>query len=314
MKKTILIILMLIVVAVLAFPACTQNVEVKESSANEVAEVAEETGDTAAEAASNYFAEKPDDSNMIAQDAFVEKIASGEELFILDLRSAEDYGTSHILYAINTPWGAAISNNLDKLPADETIYVYCYSGQTAGQAVALLNIAGFDAKSVKFGWKFGISEVEGVDEVTETVANEFAETGSLDIDAGIGTAVKGYFEGLADVSETTYKNYMISPENANELIGDDSIVFLSIRSGEDFAAGHIEGAINIPWGKDMQEDFDVLPMDKTIVVYCYSGQTAAQTVAAMRLMGYDAVSLNGGMGVEANDPIGWVNSGYELAK
>lgn len=315
MKKTILIILMLIMAVVLAFPACTLNVEVEEESGTgEVAEAAEETGDTAAEAASNYFAQKPDDSNMIAQDAFVEKIAAGEELFVLDLRSAEDYATSHVLYAINTPWGTAISDNLDKLPADETIYVYCYSGQTAGQAVALLNIAGFDAKSVKFGWNFGISKVEGVDEVTETVANEFAEVDPLDINTVIGTAVKGHFEGLADVSDGTYKNYMISPENANKLIGDDSIVFLSIRNSDDFTRGHIEGAINIPWGKDMQEDFDVLPMDKTIIVYCYSGQTAAQTVAAMRLMGYDAVSLNGGMGVEANVPIGWVNSGYELAK
>jgi len=310
MKKIILIILMLMMVAVLAFPACTQDVEVKES----IVEVEEETGDTVAEAASNYFAEKPDDSNMIAQDAFVEKIASGEELFVLDLRSAEDYATSHILYAISTPWGTAISDNLDKLPADETIYVYCYSGQTAGQAVALLNIAGFDAKSVKFGWNFGISKVEGVDEVTETVANEFAEVKSLDIDTVIGAAIKGHFEGLADVSDGTYKNYMICPENANKLIDDDSIVFLSIRSGDDFAEGHIEGAINIPWGNEMQKDFDVLPMDKIIIVYCYSGQTAAQTVAAMRLMGYDAVSLNGGMGVETNDPIGWVNSGYELIK
>ncbi|MCD4670569.1 MAG: rhodanese-like domain-containing protein, partial [Actinomycetia bacterium] len=228
--------------------------------------------------------------------------------------SAEDYAAGHVLYSINTPWGTAISDNLDKLPADETIYVYCYSGQTAGQTVALLNIAGFDAKSVKFGWNFGISKVEGVDEATETVANEFAEVDPLDISTVIGTAVKGHFEGLADVSDGTYKNYMISPENANKLIGDDSIVFLSIRSGDDFAQGHIEGAINIPWGKDMQEDFDVLPMDKTIIVYCYSGQTAAQTIAAMRLMGYDAVSLTGGMGVEANVPIGWVNSGYELAK
>ena len=92
------------------------------------------------------------------------------------------------------------------------------------------------------------------------------------------------------------------------------MVFLSIRTAEDFAQGHIEGAINIPWGKGMQVDFDVLPMDKTIIVYCYSGQTAAQTVAVMRLLGYDAYSLTGGIGVEANSPLGWANSGYELVK
>jgi len=314
MKRIVLLILALMVVAALAFPACAQNVGIEEATDATEEIVQEETGDAVAEASNNYFAEKADDNNMIAQDAFVEKIAAGEELFVLDIRSAEDYEINHVLYAINAPWGAAISDNLDKLPADETIYVYCYSGQTAGQTVALLNIAGFDAKSVKFGWNFGISKVEGVEEITETVANDFEENTSLDIDPAIETAIKGHFEGLEDVSETTFKNYMISPENANQLIGDDSAVFLSIRSAEDFTEGHIEGAINIPWGKGMQEDFDVLPMDKTIIVYCYSGQTAAQAVTAMRLIGYDAVSLTGGMGVEANDPNGWKNGGYELVK
>ena len=203
MKKILLLILALMLVAILAFPACTQNTAVEESNTEEAADVTEETveetveeaGDALTEAANNYFAEKADDNNMIAQDAFVEKIAAGEELFVLDIRSAEDYQTSHVLYAINAPWGVAISDNLDKLPADETIYVYCYSGQTAGQTVALLNVAGFDAKSVKFGWNFGISKVEGVDEITETVVNDFAEVESLDIDPAIETAVKGHFEG-----------------------------------------------------------------------------------------------------------------------
>jgi rhodanese-related sulfurtransferase len=53
-------------------------------------------------------------------------------------------------------------------------------------------------------------------------------------------------------------------------------------------------------------------MDKTVVVYCYTGQTAGQAVAGMRLLGIDAVSLNGGAGMEANQPMGWVNKGYEL--
>jgi rhodanese-related sulfurtransferase len=277
----------------------------------DVGEVWAEKG-PALEAASNYFDEIPEDNNIIAQDAFLEKILAGEELFVLDIRSAEDYAESHVKRAINMPWGKVISDNLDKLPADETIYIYCYSGQTAGQAVALLKIAGFDAKSVRFGWNFGISKADVFDEATESTVNEFKEVVSLDIVPEIKSAIIQYFEELEDLSDTIYKNYIISAEDASKLLDDDSVMFLSIRKAEDYAAGHIEGAINIPWGKGMQENFKVLPKDKKIIVYCYSGQTAGQTIAAMRVMGYDTVSISGGIGVEANNPLGWANSGYDL--
>ncbi len=38
-----------------------------------------------------------------------------------------------------------------------------------------------------------------------------------------------------------------------------------------------------------------LPTDKTIVVYCWTGQTSAQVVAYLRMLGYDAVSMYYGM-------------------
>jgi rhodanese-related sulfurtransferase len=45
-------------------------------------------------------------------------------------------------------------------------------------------------------------------------------------------------------------------------------------------------------------------------VYCYTGQTAGQVVGALRLLGFDAVSLKGGMGMPANEPMGWMSQGY----
>ena len=46
----------------------------------------------------------------------------------------------------------------------------------------------------------------------------------------------------------------------------------------------------------MHEMFSLLNARKKLIVYCYTGQTAGQTVAALRMLGYDAVSLRGGMG------------------
>jgi rhodanese-related sulfurtransferase len=275
-----------------------------------------ENKDVIAEAANSYFANMPEDFYKIPEKVFVEKVKANEDMFILDIRQADVYAKEHIKGAVNAPWGTAISDNLDKLPKGKTIMVYCYTGQTAGQTVALLNMAGFNAKSVNLGWDLGISKVEGLKDVTETKVNNFAKVDSVEIKPEIKTAIENYFKGLDAVKATNFKNYKISEDDAKKLVDakDSSVVILSVRSAEDYAKGHIAGAINIPWAKGMQEKFNTLPKDKKIIVYCYTGQTAGQTVAGLKMLGYDAVSLNGGMGTKANAPSGWANKGFPVEK
>lgn len=265
------------------------------------------------EAVNGYFANMPKDIYKIKQDAFLDKVANGEDMFVLDIRQAADYEKGHVKGAFNAPWGPAIAESLANIPADKTVYVYCYSGQTAGQAVATLNMAGFNAKSVNLGFNFGISKVDGYEAFIETAVNEFGDK-ATEIKPAIQEALTAYYAGLADVKETIYKNYKISEASLRNLIdnGDDSIYILSIRSEEDYSAGHIAGAEQMSFGKGMQENFASLPTDKTIVVYCYTGQTAGQTTAGLRLLGFDAVSLNGGMGMSINAPLGWANKGYPV--
>ncbi len=265
------------------------------------------------ETVEKYFANMPEHIYKIKQDAFVEMVAAGSDATILDIRSAEDYAKGHVKGAVNAPWGGtAIAEILTKIPADKPLYVYCYSGQTAGQTVALLNMAGFDARSVNLGYNFGISKVDNYAAVDSSEVVELTED-VTEIDPAIAKAIMNYYKGLAKVKETMFKNYKVSEDNLKKMIDEAADFYLlSARSAEDFAAGHIQGAVNLPFGKEMAAGFAQLPKDKTIVVYCYSGQTAGQTVAALRLLGYDAVSLNGGAGVPPNAPIGWTNKGYSL--
>lgn len=261
-----------------------------------------------------YFENMPDHIYKIKQDEFVGKVAADEAMTILDIRSAEDYAKGHIKGAVNLPWGPAIAEGLSGIPQDKPVYVYCYTGQTAGQAVMTLNYAGFDARSVNLGWNLGLSKVEGVDAVTVTDAVTLT-SGVTEINADVQTALTAYYEGLSTVADSKYKNYKVSEDDLKEMVdaSDDSIYILSVRGAKDYAIGHIAGASNIPFGKDMAASFSSLPKDKTIVVYCYTGQTAGQATAALRLMGYDAVSLNGGMGMSANAPMGWANKGFPVA-
>lgn len=268
------------------------------------------------DAVNDYFANLPEDNSMIGEEEFVEKLNGGEDLFVLDIRQSDVYNEGHAEGAVNVPWGPeAMPEALDKLPGDETIYVYCYTAQTANQAVALLNFAGFDAKSVRFGWNLGISKVDGYEEIVETEANELDGTTDYEINADVKAAIEDYYAGLADVSDSMYKNYKIAEDMLKMALDSDAdMTVVSIRQPGAFAEGHIEGAINIPWGAGMEEYFGQLPQDQKLAVYCYTGQTAGQAVAGLRMLGYDAVSLNGGMGTDANAPHGWSNQDYEVVQ
>ncbi|MBN2049439.1 MAG: rhodanese-like domain-containing protein [Spirochaetales bacterium] len=308
------LVLLLALTALFGFIACSGKEEAAPAAAPAEAPAVEVN--YVEEAALAYFAELPADNNMIAQDAFIEKIKAGEDLFVLDIRQPDVYAESHVKGAVNVPWGPALADALDVLPMDETIYVYCYTGQTAGQAVAALKVAGFDTKSIRFGWNLGISKVEGYEAATEKTLNALPEPAGNYFDAGVKEAVAAYFKGLAEIADPVWKNYKISEADAKKLIdeGSSDIYVLSIRSAAHYAEGHVPTAANIPWGKGMQEYFETLPTDKKIIVYCYTGQTAGQTTAVLRLLGYDAYSMNGGMGTPANAPSGWINKGYEVVK
>jgi len=261
----------------------------------------------------DYFTNMPDHIYKIGQADFVEKVLNGDDMFVIDMRSADDYANGHIDGSVNINFNTMMSDNLLNIPQDKEVFIYCYSGQTAGQAVATLNIAGINARSVNLGWNFGLSKLDNIADVTSTEAVEIEALG-LDIDPTIQEAMDAYYAGLADVKETTYKNYMVSEANLKEMVDnkDESIYILSIRQQDVYDEGHIEGATLLPFANEMAESFNMLPTDKTIVVYCYSGQTAGQTVASLRLLGYDAVSLKGGMGVGSNAPLGWSNQDYPV--
>ena len=90
---------------------------------------------------------------VIGADALYENLNDGDtsnDPFIVSVRSAEHYAAGHIPGAINIGLGS-LTDNLDKLNPDAPVYVYCYTGHSAAQAAALLQMLGYDAYSLKFG-------------------------------------------------------------------------------------------------------------------------------------------------------------------
>ena len=135
-------------------------------------------------------------------------------------------------------------------------------------------------------------------------------TGNYPIDSALAKPAKDYFTNLGDAP---FKNNIISAADANAILaaGDDSVQFVDVRSAEDYAKGHIKTAVSVPYGAGMQSMFADLPADKKLIVNCYSGQTAGQVVGILNLLGYDAASINSGMGTGKTGDKGWVNEGFE---
>ena len=268
-------------------------------------------------AVDKYYTDWPSNSRIVPQDEAVAKVRAGEAMTLIDIRSAADYAKGHLKGAVSLPWGTtALSDNLKHLPHEGQVFVYCYTGQTAGQAVALLNLAGVPAQSVRFGWNLGISKVENVAEVTVTLPTTIDTSRTYPLERTIEAAYRAYYNDMAGKAGTIYANNIISEAEAKKLLdsGDRNVEFVSIRRAADYANGRIKGAINIPWGKDMHKMFSLLNARKTLIIYCYTGQTAGQAVATLRMLGYDAVSLRGGVGTAANAPQGWSNQGYPVVK
>lgn len=84
-------------------------------------------------------------------------------------------------------------------------------------------------------------------------------------------------------------------------------VLVDCREPNEFALGHIPGAVFIPRGVLEQNIERAVPRDRTVIIYCASGNRSALAADVLQQMGYaDVASLAGGIR-------GWVDAGGEIA-
>ena len=75
-------------------------------------------------------------------------------------------------------------------------------------------------------------------------------------------------------------------------------VLLDVREDDEWAAGHIAGAVHVPMMQLPQRlhyEPGALTPENPIVVVCKVGGRSAQVTAWLRHQGFDAVNLAGGM-------------------
>ncbi|MBI2789195.1 MAG: hypothetical protein HYX59_10975 [Elusimicrobia bacterium] len=104
--------------------------------------------------------------------------------------------------------------------------------------------------------------------------------------------------------------YEMSPYALNALMeeGASGYQIIDVRSSEDFDAGHIHGALNIPL-VDLPKMLSEIPKSKTIVTYCGSITCQLAPKAALELAqkGFTVMELHGGLKE-------WQSYGYPVEK
>jgi rhodanese-related sulfurtransferase len=93
---------------------------------------------------------------------------------------------------------------------------------------------------------------------------------------------------------------------------------VDVREPEEFADGHIPGAVNIPLGR-LEVEVDTHPAvvaregearslrERPVVLYCLSGGRSARAAAALHRLGFtNPVSLAGGI-------LAWTGEGHPVA-
>jgi phage shock protein E len=76
---------------------------------------------------------------------------------------------------------------------------------------------------------------------------------------------------------------------------DDAALWIDVRSPEEYAAGHLDGAINIPYDQIAIRIGGVAPdRQRDIRLYCRVGRRAQMAKFALEAQGYARVTNEGG--------------------
>lgn len=100
----------------------------------------------------------------------------------------------------------------------------------------------------------------------------------------------------AQLSATEYKNRFVEGKEAHLLV--------DVRTPQEYIAGYIPGAVNIPL-QELSQKIDHLPKDKPVILYCRSGSRSHSAASLLGRLGYTDVYDLGGIHH-------WTSAGYPI--
>lgn len=88
---------------------------------------------------------------------------------------------------------------------------------------------------------------------------------------------------------------LITPDEVLDLQAEGDLILIDVRTVEEYAGGHIEGAVNIPLSEIEVTQTVPYEKDDLIVVYCRSGNRSGTAQGILLDAGYTNVKDLGGI-------------------
>ena len=220
------------------------------------------------------------------------------------IRSCGDFSGVHIEGAVDVAFGDILTEAAKA--GSKPILVVCYTGQTACFATSLLRLYGYPlTQALKWGMS-GWSSSK--DSWTGKIGN--AADGHANWTTAAAPANQAYaypvvisdMESGSDILMERVEAVVAEGFGAATVAGTGVLdnpgnYFINNYFSEtDYTGfGHIDGAKRISPLKLGDGSISYLDPEKTVVTYCYTGQTSAVITAYLRVLGYDAISMLFGM-------------------
>ncbi|PLX00264.1 MAG: hypothetical protein C0591_01560 [Marinilabiliales bacterium] len=242
--------------------------------------------------------------SIISAEAVHTDILTGAAINIIDIRSGGDFALGHIEGAVNVASGDVLNHiQSEGLAMDAKIVIVCYTGQTAGWATSILRLYGYsNAFSMGFGmsswnsffagsWQNNVSNMYSTQFEGDNVAK--GPEGNLPTLSTGQTTGQGILE--VRVSDVLTEGFGAAKVSGSEVFANiNNYYVVNYWAEADYTHyGHVPGAMQYTPKNSMAYGVDLttLPTDKTVVVYCWTGQTSAFLTAYLRILGYNAKSL-----------------------
>lgn len=189
--------------------------------------------------------------------------ADSRNFLLVDARSPSEYRDAHIPGAINIP-EAQLESSTGLLPADKNMMLVFYcNGVKCGKSKKAAT------QAVDLGYTNVLVFAEGMP-VWEEVGYSFYKGGDYEKRIETSKIAPGDLKSLADSH----------PE---------ALQIVDVRDAEEFAAGHIPGAINCPLDIFASAS-GILDKQKKVVVYCNSGGRSYGAYRKLMKLGYKDIA------------------------
>ncbi|HXG37025.1 MAG TPA: rhodanese-like domain-containing protein [Dehalococcoidia bacterium] len=193
--------------------------------------------------------------------------AASKQALVVDARPMQEYLAAHIPGAFANPLRDAYATWLGWLVPEDIPLLFVTGG---------VSLRGVIDESLLVGYERFAGWLEGGIQAWQRAGLELASTSTLDAAA----ARKAVLDGVAIVD---------------------------VREPNEFAAGHLEGAVHLPLGK-LEQELDRVPRDRPVLAYCGHGERSTSAISLLERAGIGPLlMLKGGVGA-------WTKAGYPLSR